>query len=291
MGRPLPSDRPLATDSRMQRGTHIVLRGRPDGLVPLQRGNARSDIEGPDHFNYSFRTIPDRSAFVPFVVSSTHDSAKSMNPTIYVVDDDEAVRESLKAMLVAEGFAVQVFESAARFLAKGDINGGCLVVDVAMPGMTGIELQSELNRQSATIPLVVITGNGDVPLAVRAMAAGAVDFIEKPFDGAHLLSSVSRALRVGEKTRSRAEEAAAARTLLDLLTPRERDVVDGMVNGFPNKLIAHELGISPRTVEIHRANLMEKLQVRGLSDIVRLVLAASPPDTGRGLSESRSQLP
>jgi len=212
-----------------------------------------------------------------------------MTQTIFVVDDDEAVRESLKAMLSAEGFSVQVFDSAVRFLADGDINGGCLIVDISMPGMSGIELQTELNRREAMIPLIVITGNGDIPLAVRAMAAGAVDFLEKPFDDTRLLSSIVRALQIGKQNQSRAEEAAAARNLLGLLTPRERDVVDGLVNGYPNKLIAHELGISPRTVEIHRANLMDKLQVRSLSDIVRLVLAASP--SGKGHSWPGAPLP
>lgn len=205
-----------------------------------------------------------------------------MKPAIYVVDDDEAVRDSLRAMLGAEGFPVQTFESAVLFLADGDINGACLIADIRMPGMSGLDLQRELGARGATIPLIFITGHGDVPVAVQAMGAGAVDFIEKPFDDARLLSSISRALQVGEKVRTRGEEAAAARNLMDLLTPRERDVLDLLVKGRPNKVIAHELGISPRTVEIHRSNVMDKLQARNLSDIVRLVLASSPPDANQG---------
>ena len=162
----------------------------------------------------------------------------------------------------------------ASFLSDADMDRGCLIVDIRMPGMSGLELQEELVRRNISLPVIVITGHGDVPLAVRAMTAGAVDFIEKPFDDQRMLDSIARALQIGHQKRSRAGEAQAARDLLGLLTPREREVFDQLVKGHPNKIVAHELGISPRTVEIHRSNIMDKLQARNLSDLVRTALAA-----------------
>jgi two-component system response regulator FixJ len=143
-----------------------------------------------------------------------------------------------------------------------------------MPEMDGLTLQEEVVKQKRGLPVVIITGHGDVPLAVRAMKAGAVDFIEKPFDDEMLLSSISRALEIGNKTRSEAAEASAAERLLALLTPRERTVLDQLVVGRSNKVAAHELGISPRTIEIHRAHIMDKMNARSLSDLVRISLAA-----------------
>jgi len=197
-----------------------------------------------------------------------------MDQPVYIVDDDAAVRDSLRMLLESAGYAVRGFDAAQSFLSDADLDRGCLVVDIRMPGMSGLELQEELVRRNVSLPVIVITGHGDVPLAVRAMTAGAVDFIEKPFDDRRMLDSVARALQVGNQKQSRVGEAQAARDLLALLTPRENDVLVQLVKGQPNKLVAHELGISPRTVEIHRANIMDKLQARNLSDIVRTALAA-----------------
>jgi two-component system, LuxR family, response regulator FixJ len=198
-----------------------------------------------------------------------------MEQTIFIVDDDAAVRESLRMMLEVAGYKVRDFASAQSFLSDADLQGGCLIVDIRMPGMGGLELQEELVRRKANIPVIVITGHGDVPLAVRAMRAGAADFVEKPFDEQRMLQSIADALEVGRRAQSRAAEAKAARDLLDLLTPREREILDQLVKGHANKVVAHQLGISPRTVEIHRASIMEKLHARNLSNVVRTALAAS----------------
>jgi len=197
-----------------------------------------------------------------------------MGESVYIVDDDTAVRDSLRMLLESAGYAVLGFDAARTFLSDADMDQGCLIADIRMPGMSGLELQEELVRRNISLPVIVITGHGDVPLAVRAMTAGAVDFIEKPFDDWRMLDSIARALKIGSEKRGRAGEADAARNLLSLLTPREREVFDQLVKGHPNKIVAHELGISPRTVEIHRAKVMDKLEARNLSDIVRTALAA-----------------
>ena len=198
-----------------------------------------------------------------------------MEQTIFIVDDDAAIRDSLRMMLEVAGYTVRDFASAQSFLSDADLQGGCLIVDIRMPGMGGLELQEELVRRKANVPVIVITGHGDVPLAVRAMRAGAMDFVEKPFDSERMLQSVADALEAGQRAQSRAAEAKAARDLLDLLTPREREILDQLVKGHANKVVAHQLGISPRTVEIHRASIMEKLHARNLSHVVRTALAAS----------------
>jgi two-component system response regulator FixJ len=198
-----------------------------------------------------------------------------MEQTIFVVDDDAAIRDSLRMMLETAGYTVRDFASAHAFLSDPDLRGGCLIVDIRMPGMGGLELQEELVRRKASIPVIVMTGHADVPLAVRAMRAGAIDFVEKPFDQERMLQSVSDALAAGERAQSRAAEANEARNLLNLLTPREREILDQLVMGHANKVVAHQLGISPRTVEIHRASIMEKLHARNLSNVVRTALAAS----------------
>ena len=197
-----------------------------------------------------------------------------MDQPVYIVDDDVAVRDSLRMLLESAGHEIRSYNSARSFLSDADMEAGCLVVDIRMPGMSGLELQEELVRRNIMLPVIIITGHGEVPLAVRAMAAGAVDFIEKPFDDQRMLDSVSRALQIGHQKRDRAGAAQAAQALLALLTPRERDVFDHLVEGSPNKIVGHELGISSRTVEIHRAKIMSKLQARNLSDIVRIALAA-----------------
>jgi two-component system response regulator FixJ len=198
-----------------------------------------------------------------------------MEQTIFIVDDDAAIRDSLRMMLEVAGYTVRDFASAQSFLSDADLQGGCLIVDIRMPGMGGLELQEELVRRKANVPVIVMTGHGDVPLAVRAMRAGAMDFVEKPFDSERMLQSVADALEAGQRAQSRAAEAKAARDLLDLLTPREREILDQLVKGHANKVVAHQLGISPRTVEIHRASIMEKLHARNLSHVVRTALAAS----------------
>jgi two-component system, LuxR family, response regulator FixJ len=198
-----------------------------------------------------------------------------MERQVSIVDDDAAFRDSIRMLLESSGYAVQVFASAPSFLSDGNMEGGCVIADIRMPGMSGLELQEELIRRRASIPVIIITGHGDVPIAVRAMRAGAADFIEKPFDNERILESVSRALEAGYHARNRAVEANKARELLALLTQREQEVLDQLVKGHANKVAAHKLGISPRTIEIHRARIMDKLAARNLSDIVRISLSAA----------------
>ena len=200
----------------------------------------------------------------------------SEEPRVFVVDDDEAIRDSLLILLQAAGFAdIVAYASARDFLAHAaPAAGACLLLDVRMPDMDGLELQQELNRRGVKLPVIVMTGHGDVPIAVRAMKAGASDFIEKPFSDELLLECVRRARdRAAEAGRESAEIGEIKRRL-ENLTPRERQVLHGMVAGKPNKAIAFDLSISPRTVEIHRARVMEKMQARSLSALVRMALAA-----------------
>ncbi|NIJ41498.1 two-component system response regulator FixJ [Parvibaculum indicum] len=199
----------------------------------------------------------------------------SAESTVFIVDDDEAVRESLQALVETEGYAVQAFDSARGFLdgfASPDI--GCLVVDVRMPDMGGLELQAELVARGNGLPVIVVTGHGDVPLAVQAMKAGAVDFIEKPYNDQQLLDTIARALDMARNRQSQSSFAQEARERVASLTPREAQVLEHLVAGRANKVIAYELGISPRTIEIHRAHVMEKMQARSLSDLVRMALEA-----------------
>ena len=195
--------------------------------------------------------------------------------TICLVDDDPDVRDSMRALFESVGYLVKDYDSAKAFLADKNLHGHCLIADIRMPEMDGLQLQEEIVRRKLGFPVIIITGHGDVPLAVRAMKAGAVDFIEKPFDDETMLASIRRALEIGSKTRTEAAEAAAAERLLGLLTPRERNVLDQLVVGRSNKVAAYELGISPRTIEIHRAHIMDKMNARSLSDLVRISLAAS----------------
>ena len=201
---------------------------------------------------------------------------------VYIVDDDEAVRDSLSVLLESKGYPVRSFASAPEFLAAARLfPPGCLIVDIRMPEMDGLELQQHLIDRSLDFPLIVITGHGDVPLAVRAMKAGAVDFIEKPFASETILESLdaafSRLLAAGETS----AEAVAAQSKLALLSPREREVLDGLLAGLPNKSIAYDLAISPRTVEIHRARVMDKMGARSLSELIRLALTAGVRPSSR----------
>jgi two-component system response regulator FixJ len=194
---------------------------------------------------------------------------------VHVIDDDADVRQSLSFLLSTAGLAVRVHESAVAFLkVLPGVEGGCIVTDVRMPSMDGIELQRRLQSQKNTIPVIVMTGHGDIALAVEAMKAGAVDFIEKPFDDEVLIAAIKSAL--ARKRQQSALDPAAARVQerLKLLSERERQVLDGLVAGKPNKIIAYDLGISPRTVEIYRANVMTKMQADSLSALVRMALLA-----------------
>jgi len=193
---------------------------------------------------------------------------------VYVVDDDEAVRDSLSALLEANGYTSRAFSSAQEFLtAAPTLRPGCLIADIRMPGMDGLEMQRRLIGRALPFPLIVVTGHGDVPLAVRAMKAGAIDFIEKPFAADTILDSVKSALGRLVEPRDQNALAATATARLEALSPREREVMEGLLAGLPNKSIAYDLGISPRTVEIHRARVMEKMGARSLSELVRLGLA------------------
>jgi two-component system response regulator FixJ len=189
--------------------------------------------------------------------------------TIYVVDDDADFRDSIRMLLESAGFTVQNYASATQFLADHILKGGCLIADIRMPDMDGLELQKEIIKRGIELPVIIITGHGDVPQAVRAMKAGAIDFIEKPFNPEHVLSSVRRALKAGQQSRGQTAEFETARDKLALLTPRERSALICLVNGMSNKIAAHELGISPRTIEIYRARIMDKMKAKSLSDLVR----------------------
>jgi len=194
---------------------------------------------------------------------------------VYIVDDDDAVRDSLGFQLEAAGYDVQGFGSGTDFLQQAaGLPRGCLILDVRMPEMDGLELQARLSQLELDFPVIMITGHGEVPLAVRAMKAGAIDFVEKPFSEATILGSIALALRPRPSRERRDENADIAEERVGLLSPREREVLEGLVAGRPNKLIAFELGLSPRTVEVHRARVMDKMQARSVSELVRLALAA-----------------
>jgi two-component system response regulator FixJ len=195
--------------------------------------------------------------------------------TIHVIDDDEAARQSLDFLLRANGFVVESYESAVAFL-KGlsSAKSGCVITDIRMPEMSGIDLLRRLKELKSALPVIVITGHGDVPLAVEAMKIGAAEFLEKPFDEEVLLGSVRSALNRQDTDSRRAAERAEIDARIAALSNREREVLEGLVAGNANKQIAYDLGISPRTVEIYRANLMTKMQAASLSELVRMALIA-----------------
>ena len=194
---------------------------------------------------------------------------------IYVVDDDEAIRRSLSFLLKTSGYAVRLFEGGTAFLKEAaGLEPGCVLLDVRMPDIDGLEVQRELRARGVMLPVVIMTGHGDIDMAVAAMKAGASDFIEKPFEKAALLGCVEAARRVAVADRGAGARAEDARARLNVLTDREREVLDGLVEGLPNKTIAFDLGISPRTVEIHRANLMQKLEVKSLAEALRIAFHA-----------------
>ena len=194
---------------------------------------------------------------------------------VHVIDDDEAMRESLAFLLKSAKVAVATYESASLFLDQlSTVHGGCVITDVRMPGMSGIDLLKRLRESNNAIPVIIMTGHGDVPLAVEAMKCGASDFLEKPFDDDLILAAVRLALSDQAAVQEDKALRSAIIQRLELLSARERQVLDGLVAGHPNKTIAYDLGISPRTVEIYRANFMTKMGASSLSELVRMALTA-----------------
>lgn len=202
-------------------------------------------------------------------------------PVVFIVDDDDAVRSSLRLLLKSWSLESACFSSAEAFLADySPAQPGCLVLDVRMPGMSGIELQQQLNARGATLPVIFITGHGHVAMAVEAMQAGAFDFLQKPFRDDDLLGRIQRALAKDAEVRVHLRERQAIEERLDSLTPRERDVLRLVVAGKANKVVAADLGLSQRTVEIHRARVMEKMEAGSLAQLVRMVMDAAGPARG-----------
>jgi two-component system response regulator FixJ len=202
------------------------------------------------------------------------------NAVVHVIDDDEHVRHALAFLLATSGMAVRVHDSGTAFLEQTEgLQGGCIVSDIRMPGIDGLALQRRLTELGITMPVILMTGHGDVRLAVEAMKAGAVDFIEKPFDDEVLLTAIRSALGRYDERGRRESETAQITGKLNALSVRERQVLDGLLAGHPNKTIAYDLEISPRTVEIHRANVMTKMGAGSLSDLIRMALLAGliPP--------------
>ncbi len=194
---------------------------------------------------------------------------------VHIVDDEDAIRRSAGFMLKKSGFSVETWSSGVEFL-KDVRNAaeGCILLDVRMPQMDGLEVQKELNERGIAMPVIILTAHGDVSIAVSAMKAGAVDFIEKPFEKAVLLAAIESAFERLADVEGRATRAADATIRVAALSGREQDVLKGLARGLPNKTIAYDLGISPRTVEVHRANLMTKLGVRSLSEALRIAFSA-----------------
>ncbi len=200
------------------------------------------------------------------------------DPTVFIVDDEAEVRDAMKLLMDSVGLAAETFASAQDYLDQFEPQRpGCLVLDIRMPGLSGLELQEKLSKDALHPPIVIITGHGDVPMAVRAVQAGAVDFIEKPFRDQVLLDSVHRAITRDAEQRGEASRLADIEARLQRLTPREKEVLDLVMTGMRNKVIAVELGVSQSTVEAHRAKVMEKMEARTLSDLMRMMLSITKP--------------
>jgi len=200
-----------------------------------------------------------------------------MNQTVFIVDDDEAMRDALTQLLEAVGLRVETYADGPAFLAVyGKGRPGCLLLDMAMPGMTGLEVQAELKVRSLMIPIIFLTGHGDIPLAVRALQAGAVDFLEKPIKGGALLERVRRALKLDQEWRQAQDRVQAVRQCHARLSPREREVMMLAVTGLTSKQIAQQLGISPRTVEVHRTHVMHKMGAANLAELINLAASCTP---------------
>ena len=210
----------------------------------------------------------------------------SDKPIVHVIDDDEAVREALAFQLGSAGIDVRTYESAVAFLEVAPtVQSGCIITDVRMPELSGVDLLRRLRELKVAVPVIVITAHGDIPLAVEAMRLGAVDFLEKPFEDEALLASVRSALDKGDRDQRRQTERNEIEARLAALSNRERDVLKGLVAGHANKQIAYDLGISPRTIETYRANLMMKTQAASLSDLVRMALIAGMLDPNADASK------
>ncbi len=208
---------------------------------------------------------------------------KAPVPTVFVIDDDDAVRGSLRLLFRSISLPVQVFASAQEFLPQYSLDQpGCLVVDVRMPGMSGLELQHALNLRGATVPVIFITGHGDIAMAVEAMQHGAFDFLAKPFRDQDLIDRVQRAMQQDAAHRLEFDNCARIRERLESLTPREREVLTLVTSGKANKIMAAELGVSQRTIEIHRARVMEKMQASSLAQLVRMNLEVRGSAAGGG---------
>ena len=202
-------------------------------------------------------------------------------PTVHVVDDDAGLRDSLRLLLEASGLSVATYETATEFFsATTDLAGGCLLTDIRMPGLDGLELQEQLAARPVRLPVIVMTGHGDVPLAVRAMKAGAVDFLERPFTDVQLLTAVGRALEQSREARELGRLTAEVSRMIAQLTPREREVLAMLIGGSSTKEIASRLGTSPRTIEVHRGRVFEKLRAGSLPDLVRISIAAGVRPVG-----------
>jgi FixJ family two-component response regulator len=198
---------------------------------------------------------------------------KERNPIIFVVDDDEAVRNSLRLLLKSIGLSAVALPTAQEFLSKYDPQQpGCVILDVRMPGMSGLELQEQLNIRGAILPVIFITGHGDIPMAVEAMQQGAFDFLQKPFRDQDLIDRIQRALAKDQANRAELSERSRVHEHFESLTPREREVLTLVTSGKPNKIMAADLGVSQRTVEIHRARVMEKMHASSLAQLVRMMM-------------------
>ena len=196
-----------------------------------------------------------------------------VEPNVFIVDDDNGVRSSIRVLMKSVDLPAQAFASAQDFLKSYDpAHPGCLVLDIRMPGMSGLELQEALNKRGAVIPVIFITGHGDVPMAVEAMRQGAFDFLQKPFRDQDLIDRIQQAMVRDTETRSSLHEHTRIRACIASLTPREREVLDLLTNGGANKTMAQDLGLSQRTVEIHRANVMDKMEARSVAHLVRMVM-------------------
>lgn len=198
---------------------------------------------------------------------------RELTPTVYIVDDDSGVRSSIRVLMKSVGLAAMPFPSAKDFLEAYHPNSpGCLVLDIRMPGMSGLELQEALNERGAVIPVIFITGHGDIPMAVEAMRHGAFDFLQKPFRDQDLIDRIQQALARDAETRQSLQEHARIRARIASLTPREREVLELLTSGKANKMMAQDLGLSQRTVEIHRAHVMEKMGAKSVAQLVRMVM-------------------
>ena len=233
--------------------------------------------------DFGYPSAPETRKNAGFLVQSgpqnlstgTMAQKQEKQPTVFIVDDDPAIRFAMQALMDSVNVEHEIFASGDEFLENVDERrAGCLVLDIRMPGLGGLELQEELLNRGSTLPIIFITGHGDVPMAVEAMQKGAVDFIQKPFRDQDLLDRIREALKTDQERREEQQKHTEVAERLARLTNREREVFDLVVTGKPNKVIAYELGVSQRTVEIHRARVMEKMQARSLADLVKMHMTA-----------------